>query len=382
MTPAIREPISHPAGTASGIPAGGAASIITETGKSERVQGSYRGLFPFMPARAFFEREAMDYPVGRRIYSILQEMGIEIKLAGSHNRITGIPGKTPREAFFEGKKTLVVGVRKTLDFQTCKPSAHYQLPLVTGCPGKCQYCYLNTTMGKKPYIRVYVNVEQILEQAGKYIDSRLPEETIFEGAATSDPLAVEPFTGSLARAIAFFGQQDKAFFRFVTKFTRVEPLLKIKHGGHTRFRFSINAQSVINAYERGTPGLNQRLEAASKVMGAGYPLGFIIAPVMMYDGWRDEYGEMFARLGRLFGTNDQLTLEVITHRFTPKAKKIIQDVFPETGLPMDEAKRKFKFGQFGYGKYVYRPEEMTEVNSFLTGVIQEHLPAAKIEYMI
>jgi len=114
------------------------------------------GVFPFVPARAFFEEEAMEYPVGRRIYDILNEMGIEIKSTGSHNRVTGIPGKTAREAYQQGKRTLVVGVRKTLDFQTCKPSAHFQLPLVTGCPGQCQYCYLNTTMGKKPYIRVYV----------------------------------------------------------------------------------------------------------------------------------------------------------------------------------------------------------------------------------
>lgn len=341
-----------------------------------------REFFSFIPKRAFFEPEAMDYPVGRRIWDTLNELGIEPKFTGSHNRVAGIPGKTAREAYLEGKRTLVVGVRKTLDFQTCKPSAHFQLPLVTGCPGQCQYCYLNTTMGKKPYIRVYVNVDQILDQAQKYIDNRLPDYTVFEGAATSDPLAVEPFTGSLAAAIAFFGGQEKANFRFVTKFTNVDSLLRIKHGERTRFRFSINAQSIIDAYESGAPGLNQRLEAASKVAEAGYPLGFIIAPVILYYGWREEYGELFARLGRLFGSLEQLTLEIITHRFTPKAKNIIREVFPETSLPMDETQRKFKFGQFGYGKYVYQPAEMEQLKAFITGMIHENVPEAKIEYLI
>lgn len=335
-----------------------------------------------MPVRAFFEQEAIEYPVGQKIYENLKEMGIETKFIDSHNRVSGIPGSTAREAYLEGKRTLVVGVRRTLDFQTCKPSAHYQLPLVTGCPGKCQYCYLNTTMGKKPYIRVYVNVDQILGQAQKYIESRLPETTVFEGAATSDPLAVEPFTGSLAAAIAFFGGQGKANFRFVTKFTNVDSLLTIKHGGNTRFRFSINSQSVIDTYESGAPGLNQRLEAALKAADAGYPLGFIIAPVLIYEGWQEEYGELFACLGRLFGATEHLTLEIISHRFTPKAKKIIQDIFPETSLPMDEEQRKFKFGQFGYGKYLYRPAEMEQLKAFITGMIQEHVPEAKIEYLI
>jgi spore photoproduct lyase len=37
------------------------------------------------------------------------------------------------------------------------------------------YCYLQTTMGSKPYIRTYVNVEEILDQADEYMKERAPE---------------------------------------------------------------------------------------------------------------------------------------------------------------------------------------------------------------
>lgn len=77
--------------------------------------------------------------------------------------------------YFEGKSTLVVGIRKSYEFQSCKPSAHYQLPLVSACMGMCEYCYLNTQMGKKPYTKVYVNINEILSMADKYIDDRLPD---------------------------------------------------------------------------------------------------------------------------------------------------------------------------------------------------------------
>jgi len=347
-----------------------------------RVSGLYHGFFPFVPRRAYFEKEALEYAAGVRIFKILKEFGTDIKYVGSHNRVTGIPGKTPREAYFEGKRTMVVGVRKTLDFQTCKPSAHFQLPLVTGCPGKCEYCYLNTTLGKKPYVRVYVNLDEIFGQAKKYIDDRVPEVTVFEGAATSDPLPVEPYTGSLARAITFFSKQEKARFRFVTKFTNVDSLLKLDHRGNTRFRFSINSRSVIDRFEVGTPRLTQRLEAAAKVAAAGYPLGFIIAPVVTYAGWHDEYSEMFARLGQDFEFGQGLTLEIITHRFTSKAKRNILEIFPETVLPMEESERKFKYGQFGYGKYVYNPAGMEEIKSFFLDLHQRYISGAKIEYFI
>ncbi|MHB9094281.1 MAG: spore photoproduct lyase [Eubacteriales bacterium] len=341
-----------------------------------------RGSFPFVPKRAFFEKEALEYSIGLRVFGILKELGTEVRLTGSHNRITGIPGAAAREAYLEGKRTLVVGVRKTLDFQTCKPSAHFQLPLVTGCPGKCQYCYLNTTLGKKPYIRVYVNIDDILGQARKYIDLRLPEPTVFEGAATSDPLPVEPYTGALSKAVTFFGEQEHGRFRFVTKFTNVEPLLNLQHQGHTRIRFSINASSVIDRFERGTPGLAQRLDAAEKAAAAGYPTGFIIAPVFWYPGWQEEYRQVFHLLRERFGSGEKVTLEMITHRFTKKAKNIILDVFPDTTLPMDETERKFKFGQFGYGKYVYQPDTMDEIKSSLNEMVQEYVPMAKVEYLV
>ncbi|HHY32061.1 MAG TPA: spore photoproduct lyase, partial [Firmicutes bacterium] len=66
--------------------------------------------------------------------------------------------KTFAERFFLSKRTMVVLVWKRRDFQTCRPSAHYQLPLVSGCPGLCEYCYLNTNLGRTPYVKVYVNV--------------------------------------------------------------------------------------------------------------------------------------------------------------------------------------------------------------------------------
>ncbi|MBU7005692.1 spore photoproduct lyase [Peptococcaceae bacterium DYL19] len=341
-----------------------------------------KGEFSFIPRRAYFEREALEYQLGKEIHQALEEMGVEIKLAGSHNRITGIPGKTPREAYQEGKNTMVVGVRKTLEFQTCKPSAHFQLPLATSCPGMCQYCYLNTTLGKKPYIRVYVNIDQILDKAKEYITSREPEITIFEGAATSDPLPVEPYTGALAKAINYFGIQEMGRFRFVTKFTNVDSLLKLEHKGHTRFRFSLNAPTVIDRYEQRTPRLLQRLEAARKVYQAGYPTGFIVAPIIEYEGWQEEYRAVFSELRKRFGSGEQLTIELITHRFTQRAKNNILDIFPETTLPMVEENRKFKYGQFGYGKYVYPPEKMAEIKTFLQDMVDQSIPQAAVEYFV
>jgi len=67
--------------------------------------------------------------VGEKIYQQFKKEGKQVVFLLSHNWVTGIPGKTPREAFFSSKNTLVVGVRKNLDFAGCKLSTHFQLEL-------------------------------------------------------------------------------------------------------------------------------------------------------------------------------------------------------------------------------------------------------------
>ena len=339
---------------------------------------------PFEPKRVMFEQEALSYPIGRKLFDQFKDKKVEISILKSHNKVTGIPGKTPAQAFGEGKNTLVVGLRRTLKFESCKPSAQYQLPLVTGCSGMCTYCYLNTQLGKKPYVRVYVNVDEILEQCSKYIEERQPEITYFEGAATSDPIPVEPYTGTLRKTIEYFGQQELGRFRFVTKFTDVEGLVGAKHNGHTMIRFSINADTVISKYEHKTTSLAERVTAARKVIESDYPIGFIIGPVMLFEEWKKEYEEMLLELQRQLAnhSNKEIHFEIISHRFTARAKKNINEVFPENDLPMDEEQRKYKYGQFGYGKYVYHKEQLEDMDVFFRERLTKVFPHAVIHYVI
>lgn len=334
----------------------------------------------FKPKRVIFEEAALGYEVGKRLYDGFKLKDVEIKYS-KNGRITGIPGSNESEKYSEGKSTLVVGVRKTLDFQSCKPSAHYQLPLVSGCMGMCEYCYLNTQMGKKPYIKVHVNTEEILYKAEKYICERKPDITVFEGAATSDPIPVESYTGALGKAIEYFGTNEYAKFRFVTKYTDVDGLVGLKHNNRTMIRFSINTDKIISSFEHRTPLLDKRLEAAFKIAESGYKLGFIIAPVFLYDNWEEDYLNLLENIGIRFKGID-IEFEVISHRFTKRAKENIMSIFPKTILPMEEEFRAFKYGQFGYGKYVYEKEQLNYMTKFFSENIIKYFGENKINYII
>lgn len=335
----------------------------------------------FIPNRVIFEKSSFNYQRGRELYDYFRGKNIDTILLSS-DRIQGILSRSPKEKYEEGKRTLIIGVRKTLNFQSCKPSAHYQLPLVSGCMGQCEYCYLNTQLGDRPYVRAYINVEEILEQASKYIKER-EDITVFEGAATSDPLPVEFYTKGLTQTIDFFAKQPKGRFRFVTKYTDVEDLLHVDHKGHTTVRFSLNTQNVISRFEHHTPSAIKRIEAAKKIIKSGYPTGFIIAPVFLEGNWKKEYEDLLIMLKEnIHDVTSSISFEIISHRFTLKAKKKILDVFPDTALPMNQEERSFKYGQFGYGKYLYEKQQLADMKEFFQNSIEKHFPNSNIMYII
>ena len=340
----------------------------------------------FIPRRIVFEKNSLDYETGQNIYNYFKDNNEIEKIIISNNKIKqNIPDTDDIYKFYrQGKRTLVVGVKKGMKFQSCKPSANWQLPLYSGCMGQCQYCYLNTNLGDKPYIKVNVNVDAILNQAQQYINERLPLKTVFEGSATSDPLPLEPYTNSLKRTIQFFANNPNGSFRFVSKYSDVDTLLDIEHKGKTEIRFTLNTQKVIDNYENATAAIKLRLGAAKKVAEAEYPLGFIIAPVFIYEGYKEDYKKLLLNLKETLPENlkHTLTFEVISHRYTTRAKNIITQVFPDTTLPMNDEERKYKYGQFGYGKYIYDKDTLDDMKAFFKETISNIFPDSFIKYII
>jgi spore photoproduct lyase len=335
----------------------------------------------FQPQRVFFEAAALDYPLGNDIINRMIGSGAEIKMLGQGNRVTGIPGTGPQQSYLEGKQTLVVGVKKDLRFDSCKPSADFEFSFVSGCPGRCQYCYLQTHMGNKPYVKVYVNLKEIFARIKEITIANLPRVTTFEAASTSDPLAVEHITGALGQTIEFFGGLPQARLRTVTKFTNVDSLLGLNHRQHTRFRLSLNPAEIIHKFEHHTSSLHERIKAANKIAAAGYPLGFIIAPLFIYPGYEEGYADLFRELAHsLKEIPADITFELITHRFTGSAKKIILERFPGTTLDLNETTRRRKFGRYGLVKYVYPETSYIRLKDNIISLLERFFPASPIEY--
>lgn len=309
------------------------------------------------------------------------------------NRLSGLSGEDQRRAYVDAKNTLaiVVAPPTKLRLQPIPPSADWRLDLAEGCPAHCQYCYLAGSLSGPPVTRAYANLPEILGAAHRHLDrgaitsrsaKRQHEGTTFEASCYTDPLAIEHLTGSLAETIRHFGRMDGAVqLRFTTKFDGVAPLLGLDHRRRTRMRVSVNAPSLVR-FEGGTASLAARLSAARRMAQAGYRIGLTVAPIMPAEGWRDEYAALIDLAADALGDIPEadLTVELITHRFTAGSKEVLTRWYPGSNLDMSETARTQKRTKFGSLKYVYGPEEMAQMRGFFDAQLPRRLPGVKVLY--
>ncbi|MGI4746225.1 MAG: spore photoproduct lyase family protein [Janthinobacterium lividum] len=341
----------------------------------------------WIPKRVLVTPAALGFAHGNAMVERAAAAGAEI-VRLSADRLSGLP-----DSYRDAKSTMAVVVaspsrRKP---QPIPPSADWRFDLAEGCPAHCQYCYLAGSLSGPPIVRAYANLPEILGELTPLLgagtitsrsEHRAAEGTTFECSCYTDPLGIEHLTGSLAACISHFGMWDAPVqLRFTTKFDAVEPLLSLPHHGRTRIRFSLNSKAG-ERYEGGAPRMVRRLAALRAVAQAGYPVGLTIAPILPLPGWRLEYDQLLADVAEALDgipTSD-LTVELITHRFTDKSKSVLTGWYPGTSLPLDEADRTRKLTKFGTGKWVLPRAEMTTMRGVITDALAQRLPEARTLY--
>ncbi len=332
----------------------------------------------WLPKRVVVTPAAWDEPFGRQIVRRAEDLGLSVERLKA-NRLSGLRGESDRDTYRRSKSTLAVVVAPPshLKLQPIPPSADWQFHLAEGCPGHCQYCYLAGSLPGPPVVRAFANLPQILQATRQY--ERPDRETTFEVSCYTDPLALEHLTGSLAECVRHFAGRPGATLRWVSKYAAVGPLLDLPHNGRTRCRASVNVPAV-GRFEGGTAGVGDRLAALRRLAGAGYPVGLVVAPVMPVDGWRAEYAALLDRAAGALGGVADLTVELITHRFTPGSKAVLRGWYPATGVDLDESRRAEKRHKFGGVKYVYPADVMKELRGYFEAEIARRLPQARVLY--
>lgn len=331
----------------------------------------------FYPKIIYYEKGIENYELGRKLLDQYKDVPkIEIE---NHNNIEELRKKQNSE-FTKLKQYLIIGTRKTHKYVENHKVSDYLVPYTSsGCTAMCMYCYLVCNYNKCAYLRLFVNREGMLDKLIKTAN-KSEKELTFEIGSNSDLVLENTITHNLEWTIEKFGQNNRGYITFPTKFAYVDPLLNLKHNGRTIIRMSVNPEEIIQKVEFGTSRLKDRIEAINKLKSAGYKIGILVAPVILVANWKELYKGLIERLKRELSeeVKKDVFFEVIFMTYSYVHTKINAEAFPNAINLYD---REHMTGR-GKGKYMYKQEIRTDGEKYLRELLNKNFPNNEIIYVV
>jgi spore photoproduct lyase len=203
------------------------------------------------------------------------------------------------------------------------------------CLYNCTYCYLNyylNSFGITQFINMDISFRDLAPSLLEDGDSVI---RIGTGEYT-DSLMLDEVTGIGASLIAEASRNRSVFLELKTKSCNVEHLLGIREKGHAVLAWTLNTPRNIDLYEAGAAGLDRRIAAASEACRAGYLTAFHFDPIIMYEGWLDEYLGIVDLIFKYVDADRVAWISLGCFRYSPGFREIIREVFPGQALTAAE----------------------------------------------
>ena len=333
----------------------------------------------FLPKEIFYEKDAWNYELGKKLLTEYKLKGIKLKEIENHNNIEELRKKENSE-FCSMKKNLIIGIRKTHKFIENHKVSDYLVPYTSsGCIAMCMYCYLVCNFNKCSYLRLFVNREEMLEKIIK-VANKEDKKLTFEIGSNSDLILENTITNNLVWTIENFRKSPKGMLTFPTKFDMVDPILPLKHDGKVIVRMSVNPSEIIKQIEIGTSPLKNRVIAINKLKHAGYKIGILIAPVILVDEWMRLYEDLIKYLYDNLSSEvkKDVFFEIIFMTYSYVHRMINNEAFPDRINLYNKDIMTVR----GRGKYMYKDYIREEGEKFLREEMDKYFPNNQIEYVV
>ena len=255
-----------------------------------------------------------------------------------------------------------------------------------GCLYNCSYCYMKRHKPKG--LSVAVNTGDILTAVNNhayFTPVEKPNQTHKEfttyDISCNEDFALHAKHHNWKRVFEFFRDHPVAMASFATKYVNPD-LTSFDPEGKVRIRFSLMPQHKADLHEPNTSKIIDRIKAIDAFIDAGYDVHVNYSPIIVYDGWLDDYAEVFDMMNDYVEYKDQVLAECIflTHNFN---KHIVNlQNHPKTEVDLWVAnKQEAKTSQYGGKNVRYKLGLKSE---YIQEFIQLHnskVPWNKIRYI-
>jgi len=184
------------------------------------------------------------------------------------------------------RRTPFIEIFRTTPPRTVCPNFHV-LAHANGCAFRpqCDYCYLKSTFWNLGRPAAFTNTGRIVAEVRAWIGKDDLESYVLNAGNLSDSLSFEDLRPLMARLVDVFREAQAAGRRhsllLVTKggVKECRHLLDARACANVIVSFSVNDASVASRHERGAAPVADRLEAARRLVRAGWRVRIRIDPM-------------------------------------------------------------------------------------------------------
>ena len=184
-----------------------------------------------------------------------------------------------------------------------------------GCLLNCSYCYMKRH--KPEGLDVATNTNDILTAINNHAffatvdkpNQTDPEYVTYDIACNED-FALHAKYHEWEKIFTFFRDHPVAKATLATKIVP-DKFLTFDPKGKVRIRFSLMPQKISSILEPETASIEDRLRAVDRFIAAGYDVHLNFSPVVYYNGWEDDYVELFHLVDELVDNKEIVKAEVI-----------------------------------------------------------------------
>lgn len=215
------------------------------------------------------------------------------------------------------------------------------LDVFEGCGFGCSYCSIQSF-----YDEQEIKIDKDFSQ--KLSSLKLNKERVYHigTGQSSDSLMFGNSFNTLEVLLSFAKDNENVILELKSKSKNIDFLLKNRVPSNVICTFSLNPQNVIDNEEHFTATLEDRINSAKKLTQKGILVGFHFHPMIIFDGWQDEYDKIAQKLISEFNPNMVAMISFGTLTFIkPVIKKIRTNILHSKILqmPLVDAGGKFSY---------------------------------------
>jgi spore photoproduct lyase len=239
------------------------------------------------------------------------------------------------------KEVLVLKEFRGRLFQKCPGSMgmiccnYYLINTCFDCLFGCSYCFLRLYLNSYG-ITQFTDISSVKDEIDFFLKETKRDLVRIGTGEFTDSLMFDQISGIALDLISFAASRGGILLEFKTKSDNIDHLLDAADKRGTVFAWSLNTPVNISLFEPGTASLEERISAAVRASAAGYFLAFHFDPVIIYEGYLEDYAAVIDELFKRVPADRVLWISLGGVRFPPSFKEILRYRHPDEKLFLDE----------------------------------------------